>query len=205
MFTVLFGWLLFRKKLSRVRILALLLSTVGVVIATGTGNAVALKGILLAITSAITYAGYLIGIERTSIGRMDSMKSMFYMCVVNAAAVAIFDLPGGNIVYALPGKTFLYTLIMAIANSVFAYVLLIVGIKLIGAGNAAIFSMMEPVSGVAAGVLFLHEGLPINKLISCLLILVAVGIPIFNDYRGERKENEKISTEKHKNAEAGKG
>ena len=55
------------------------------------------------------------------------------------------------------------------------------GIRFIGAGNAAIFSMLEPVSGVAAGVIFLGETLPFMKTVSCVMILTAVMIPIVKD------------------------
>ncbi|MGN0658720.1 MAG: DMT family transporter [Emergencia sp.] len=189
MCTVLLGWILFRQRPDRVKILSLIIATAGVALATGSSDAYAVKGILLAVASALTYAGYLLGIEHTAIGRMDSMKSMFYMCIVNAAAVAVFDLPSGNVVYGLSPLNLLLTFVLAVANSVFAYVLLIAGIKLIGAGNAAIFSMLEPVSGVVFGVLFLSEKLPPLKLISCILILGAVSMPIIRDRRAEGSED----------------
>ena len=97
------------------------------------------------------------------------MKSMFYMCIVNAVVVGLF------------GFAFRYHQLYAAADDVFilfswqclirlfAYVLLIVGIRFIGAGNAAIFSMLEPVSGVAAGVIFLGETLPFMKTVSYAL------------------------------------
>lgn len=181
MFTILLGWMLFHQKPGKVKIAALILATGGVALATGNSDTFAVKGILLAVASAVTYAGYLLGIEQTAIHKMDSMKAMFYMCIFCGVSVSLFDLPSGNIVYGLEPLTLLYTFLLAVANSAFAYVLLIVGIKLIGAGDAAIFSMLEPVSGVAAGVIFLGEGLPAMKLISCILILIAVSIPIIKD------------------------
>ena len=181
MFTVLFGWILFHQRPDRYKAAALVLATLGVVVASGSSDSFAVTGIGLALASAMTYAGYLLGIERSAIGQMDSMKSMFYMCIVNSLAMAVIDLPSGELVYDLPLVVLGLTFILAVANSVFAYVLLIVGIKLIGAGEAAIFSMLEPVSGVVFGVLFLQEQLPPAKLASCLLILTAVAIPIIRD------------------------
>lgn len=187
MFTVLFGWWIFRQRPDRVQCIALVLATIGVAIATGDSNSFALKGILLALASAVTYACYLLGMEKTSIRAMDSMKAMFYMCIINSFAVFLFDLPQGTVVYGLEPKALVYTFIVAVANSAFAYVLLIVGIKKIGAGNVAIFSMLEPVSGVVAGVLFLGEEAPIMKVISCIIILTAVAIPIFRDWKRGRQ------------------
>ena len=189
-FTVLFGRVFFKKKLDRARIFALFLATAGIALATGEGGDFAVKGIVLAVGSAVTYAGYLLGIEHTAVGRMDSMKSMFYMCLVNAAVVALFDLPSGTINYDLPPLTMFYTFLLAALNSAFAYVLLIVGIRFIGAGNAAIFSMLEPVSGVAAGVIFLGETLPFMKAVSCVMILTAVMIPIVKDRNADAQDRE---------------
>ena len=194
-FTVLFGWLFFKKKMNRAKIFALFLATAGVALATGEGGAFAFKGILMAVISAVTYAGYLLGIEESTMKEMDSMKSMFYMCIINSAVTALVNVPMGEIVYALSPLTLFYTLIISVANSAFAYILLIIGIKMIGAGNAAIFSMLEPVSGVVAGVVFLKEKLPFLKLVSCVLILIAVMIPIMKDRSEETDQKHSDKTE----------
>jgi len=187
MFTVLLGWILFHQRPDKYKVIALILATLGVVLASGSSDSFAVTGIVLALISAVTYAAYMQGIEHSAIGRMDSMKSMFYMCIVNAAVTAVVDLPGGDIIYDLSLKPMLLTFVLAIANSAFAYVLLIVGVRLIGAGDAAIFSMLEPVSGVIFCVLFLGEKLPLPKLASCILILIAVAIPIIRDRSREKK------------------
>ena len=182
MFTVVFGFLLFKRKLGKEKIIALILATIGVAMATGNSDMFAAKGILLALLSAVTYAGYLLGIEQTSIQKMDSMKAMFYMCIINGITVFLFDLPSGNVVYGLDPKVMFYTFILAVLNSSFAYVLLIIGIKKIGAGNA--FDLQHAGTCIRLsrpGVIFLQEKLPVMKLVSCIMILGAVMIPILKD------------------------
>lgn len=191
MFTVLFAWIFFRQRPDKVQCIALIMAIAGVVLATGGGSSFAVKGIVLAIASAVTYGSYLLGMEQTSIRSMDSMKSMFYMCIVNAVAVFLFDMGGHNIVYNLEPKAMFYTAVVGIANSAFAYVLLIVGIKKIGASNTAIFSMLEPVFGVIGGLLFLRESAPPMKIISCIIILTAVSLPIIRDFKAGRTETQK--------------
>lgn len=188
MFTVLFSWLIFKKKPDKIQCIALIMATVGVAMATGESDSFAVKGIVIAIISAVTYAGYLLGMENTSIKKMDSMKGMFYMCIVNSAAVFLFDLPTGGVVYALEPKVMLYTFIVGIANSAVAYVMVIVGIKKIGASNVAIFSMLEPVSGVVGGFLLLGEKAPLMKVLSCIIILTAVAVPIGRDWLAGRQK-----------------
>lgn len=180
-FTVLFVRIFFKEKMGTAKIIALIMATVGVILATGEGGAFAMTGIILALMSAVTYAGYITGIEKTAVSRMDSMKAIFYICIIISIALAIVDIPMGNILYCLPGKAMLHTSIVSISNSVIAYVMLVKGIKIIGAGNASIYSMLEPASGIVCGVLFLGEEVTVLKMISCILILTAVTIPILKD------------------------
>lgn len=181
--TVVFSRIFFRKKLDKARILALFFATAGIAIATGEGQAFAVKGVVMAVVSAATYAAYMIGLEQTELAHIDAMKIMFYMCIVNSVAVLLWDMPTGSLVLILPPRAMVYTIIVAIANSAIAHVMLIRGVKLIGAGNAAIFSMFEPVSGVIGGILFLQEAMTGVKLMSCLMILGAVALPILADRR----------------------
>ena len=67
MFTVLFGWVLFRQRPDRYKAAALVLATLGVALATGSSDSYAATGIVLALISAMTYAGYLQGIEHLSL------------------------------------------------------------------------------------------------------------------------------------------
>lgn len=186
-FTVLIGRLFFKTKLDWSRAVALILATSGIAVASGGANSVAMKGIIMAVASAITFAIYMVGLERTSAGKMNSMVAMMYMCLANTVVVVLIDIPMGEIIYALSPKAFLCTAIVALGNSALGYVLLMVGIKLIGAGNAAIYSMLEPVFGVIMGVIFLGEGLPLTKFISCALVLVGVVIPMIRDLRCEKE------------------
>lgn len=182
--TVALGFICFRKKPGKLKIFALLLATAGVVMATGQEQSFALKGIVLALLSALTYAAYMIGVEQTGVKNMNSMKAMLYMCAVNTVCVFLIDIPVGDIVYGLSAEAMIYTFIVAVSNSAIAHVLLIKGIKFIGAGNAAVFSMLEPVSGVIGGIFFLGEGASALKLVSCAVILTAVMIPILADRKG---------------------
>lgn len=184
--TILCGFLIFKDKLEINRIIALILAFVGVALASGAEGSFGIIGVILAVASAVTYSAYLISIEKTAISDMHPMKAMFYMCLINTIVLPIIDLPFGEIVYNLHFIPLIYTFVVSTANSLFAYVLLIIGIKLIGAGNASIFSTLEPLSGVICGVLILGETMSVIKSISCILILIAVMIPIYSDIKNQK-------------------
>ena len=177
-FTPVIGWLFFREKMKAPKWIALILATGGVAISSLTSDTFQITGIILATASGVTYALYFICMERTSLRNMNSFKVAMYMALINGIAIALFDIPFGKINYALPPLAFWYTFIMAVATSIFAAILLQIGIKHLGAGTASIFYTIQPVSSVLAGWLFLNELMNGEKILSCILVLTAVTIII---------------------------
>ena len=177
-FTAVIGWLLFREKMKLPKWIALLLATSGVAVSGLTSDTFQITGIVLATLSGVTYALYFICMERTALRDMHSFKVAMYMALINGIATAAFDLPFGKINYALPPLAFLYTFIMAAATSIFAAILLQMGIKRLGANTASIFYTIQPVSSVLAGWLFLNELMNGEKILSCVLVLTAVTLII---------------------------
>lgn len=191
--TVLLGWILFRDKMTPQKILALCLATGGILLSGLNGSAFAITGVALATASALTYASYMLGLEKSCLSSMNVYKTAFYMGIFNAAAIALFDLPTRNIVYRLPPLTMLLTAIVALCTSCLAVALLQKGICTLGAGNAAIFSMFEPLTSVLTGWLILHEDMSWQKAGSCLLVLSAVAIMILADRKKGSSPAEKAA------------
>ena len=185
LFTSLFCLIFFRDRLSPGKIAALVLATAGVALTGGRTESAAVSGVILAISSAVTFACYLTGMDKSCLRDMDVYKVSFYVALLNAAVMALFDLPFGRIVYLLPPAAFSLTAVIAACTSFLAIVLLQIGIQILGAGSAAVFSMFEPITCVIAGWLLLHEEMTALKALSCLLILGGVSILIFSDRKKE--------------------
>ena len=181
-FTIILGYLLFRDRLGKVKILSLIMATAGMVMATGSSG-FNITGVAIAAASGLTYAGYLLALEKTSIGKMDNMKAMLYICIFSSIFTLVCDVFARDIAFILPAKAMLYTVIFAVLNSCIAHVILIKGVKYIGAGNASIYSMFEPVSSVIGGMVILGESITPLKTLSCVIIFTAVLIPAVSDIR----------------------
>lgn len=177
-FTAVIGWLFFREKMKAPKWVALILATGGVAVSGLTSDTFQITGVILAAASGVTYALYFICMERTALRDMHSFKVAMYMALINGMAIALFDIPFGRINYALPPLAFWYTFIMAAATSIFAAILLQMGIRRLGAGTASIFYTIQPVSSVLAGWFFLNELMNVEKILSCVLVLTAVTIII---------------------------
>ena len=198
-FTVAGSFLIFGNRMSKTKILALALAMFGIVLAGGSVENSNFLGVGLAIISAITYSGYMIGTEHTEVNNMDVMKVMFYTCIFNSIFLAATDLPKGMINYGLPFKVLFCSFIVAASNSILAYYFLMEAIKRIGAGNVAIYSVLEPLTGILTGIFILGETLTLKAALSCIVIFSAIIIPIFFDFKEDRRrrlERNRIHREK---------
>lgn len=184
-FTIALGYLLFRDRLGKVKIISLVMATVGMGMATGSSG-FNITGVTVAAASGLTYAGYLLALEKTSIKTMDNMKAMLYICIFSCIFTLGCDVFAHDITFILPLRAMIYTVIFAVLNSCVAHVILIKGVKYIGAGNASIYSMFEPVSSVIGGMLILRETITPLKTLSCIIIFTAVLIPAVSDMRKEK-------------------
>ena len=175
-FVALICRIFYHEKLGTARLIALLCAVTGVFLFMERGGGFALSGIFLAAGSGLTYAAYMVGVDKLGLKEMDPIKLSFYMAAAVAAGVLLYDLPSGEIVFALPAKAFWYTFILAISTSFFAVVLLQIGIKYLSATTAALFSLFEPICGSLTGALFLNEPITIVKAIGSVVILFAAVI-----------------------------
>lgn len=165
----------FREKLGRVKTIALIAATAGVLCFMGNLQNAGLTGIILASASGLTYAVYMSGMDKFGLKEEDPFKIAFYMALMGSILMLIYNIPTGQIVFALPPTALLYTLIISLCTSFLGVMLLQIGIKYLSATTAAIFCLFEPVASSICGVLFLGEGFSVMKIIGSIVILAAAG------------------------------
>ncbi|MEG2928743.1 MAG: DMT family transporter [Oscillospiraceae bacterium] len=169
--------LIFKEKVTKTKVLAIVLSTLGVcMFFEGTITPTAFLGIGLAVLSGITYCFYMVYMSRSGLSEMFPFKLSFYICTTNATLMFIYAMATGNLIFNLPLRVWGMKAVVSLCTSIMGISFLQIGIKHIGASNAAIFSLFEPISGVVLGVLILKESCNVRTLVGCVLILVAVAI-----------------------------
>lgn len=168
------SFFLFGSKIGRLKALALAASVCGIALFFQPGQGTHFTGYGLALLSSITYTIYMLGVERTSLGKMHYFKLSMYICVVSAALSGLLGLVTRRLTFQLTSSAWVYSFLVAMLVSIGAITLFQMGITLIGASSTAILSMLEPITGVAFGVLVLGETLSLPKLAGCVLILAGV-------------------------------
>lgn len=177
-FVALICFLIYKEKLSVQKLAALILAVTGIFFFADKNQTSGWIGLILAVASGLTYSFYMIGIEKKGLKDIDPYKVSFYIALSVSCALLIYNIPTHSIIFTLPPKAMLYTLIISFCTSFLAVVLLQSGIKYLGASTAAILCLFEPVAGMISGALFLNEQITVSKSIGCILIITAVVILI---------------------------
>ncbi len=182
---------LFREKLGKIKLLCLLGASIGILFFADRNSSGNLAGVLMALASGATYSIYMVGVDKKGLKELNPFQLTLYFSIVIGAAILVYGLITGSLVWKLSPLAYFYTAVVAVGASFFAVVLLQLGIKYLGASTAAIFCMFEPVTGVAAGSLFLGEPATPSKIVGCVMILASVTALVVSD----RKKAEEPSAE----------
>ena len=164
----------FGDRLTPATLFALASCFAGVILSAGKIGGGGLTGMILALLSGVTFAGYMIYADKTALKEMHFLKLSFWLCVMLALFSGAFGFFSGTLTFALTPKAWCYSFIVSFFTSMGAVTLLQLGIKLTGATTASILSTFEPITSVVLGIVVLGEEISLPKTIGCLCIIAGV-------------------------------
>ena len=165
----------FKERASVMMILSIVLSVIGILLLyQGDGDAkMSLWGVVLVLISSLTYAVYIVVVNRTQIS-MPPFKMTFYIMAFAAVIVALYSLvvPDGRLM-AIPSWTALgWICMVAIVPTIIAMTMLNIGILHAGSTPTAILGALEPVTAVCISV-FVFDGLFTARLVCGIALILA--------------------------------
>lgn len=169
---------IFKEKLSFITIICLLMATAGIALlykGEG-GSTLSLTGTLLVIISALTYAIYIVGVNRSRLKNMNTIKVTFYVLLFGWSLFAIRSLFEGGIQIPPADKWYLWGNLLALGLLPTAISLLTttIAIQLIGSTPTAILGALEPATAIFFGITVFNETLTIRETCGLALIIIAV-------------------------------
>ncbi len=170
----------FKERKSIVLFLAALLSLIGVALMcwSGEGN-INMIGVAIASLTVITYSVYIVGINKSSVGKMNPEILTFYILLSGAILFLIFAVTSPTGVEFIPNTTALWQLLLlAFLPTVISDLTLILAIKYAGSTITSILGSMEPLVAVLIGVFYFSEYFNLNSAFGILLILISVSLVI---------------------------
>jgi len=171
-FVTVWAWALGGHLPARLTLAALLCAVVGaaIVVGAGTGLAIDGVGVVLALTTAVSYSAYLTGVDRL-ITRTGTLTGA--MWVSAGASVGLFVY--ANVVghWQLPSGAAEWAPLLGMGlSSAGAFFFLMEALSRIGAVRTAIVSAMEPLAAAILGFVFLDEIVTLGVAVGGVLILV---------------------------------
>lgn len=173
--------LFFKDKVSLPLVVAVFMAILGVFLLSSSGatGEIHLVGLLLVLTTVVTYAVYIVGVNKSCVQRMDGLKLTFYVLLMGAVVFGTNLLLRGEVLDPIPdGETGIYLLLLALIPTLVSDFTLILSVQYVGSTTTAVLGCMEPLTAVVMGVLFLQERLEGGQVTGILIILLAVSLVI---------------------------
>ncbi|HBA86516.1 MAG TPA: EamA family transporter [Geobacter sp.] len=137
--------------------IALVVCTVGLVLLLGASfEGVRLEGVLSALGAASIYSCYII-IGNRILKNLDPMVTSLWVCTTAGLAFLLYGLATGELIYSMSPSGWLSILGIAMLPTLIGVIGFFAGLRLIGATNASIISMLEPLITVVLSALLLGE------------------------------------------------
>ena len=150
------------EKIKKKQILSLSFALVGIICFMSKGNG-SLFGYFLAIASGLTYAFYLVKMDKTGLVKMNALKLSFYLALFTTIEIFTMNLFMQDVVFKMDAIAYGLLLVLALSSSFLATVLLQKGVLLLGSTRASFICLLEPVTSMVVGILWLNEAFTLNK------------------------------------------
>ena len=170
----------FHERIRVGTVLSILLSFAGVLLLYwgDSGGTLHIGGVILVLVSALTYALYIIVVDKSPLA-MSSFKINFYVLFYCAAGMALFALLSGQPLQLPPTpRAWLWVSWLAVVPAIMALVMMVYAAKYIGSTPTAILGALEPTTAVLIGVFVFAEPFSLRLLLGILLILASVTIVV---------------------------
>lgn len=161
------------EKIKKKQIISLSFALVGIICFMSKGNG-SLFGYFLAIASGLTYAFYLVKMDKTGLVKMNAFKLSFYLALFTTIEIFTMNLFMQDVVFKMDAIAYGLLLVLALSSSFLATVLLQKGVLLLGSTRASFICLLEPVTSMIVGILWLNEAFTFNKGLGGLAIIISL-------------------------------
>lgn len=170
----------FHERVTVATVLSIVLACTGISLLYkgGDGTTLSLTGVLLVFLSSLSYAVYIVGINRSSLKNLPTEKLTFY-CLVFGSLVFVVRLRECTELQSIPtAALWVNAVSLALFPTIVSLVTMAGAIRRIGSTPTAILGALEPVTALFFGVAVFGEAFTLRIGTGVLLILVAVTLII---------------------------
>lgn len=163
----------YRDAIDKKTIRSLFIMLIGITCFMEQVNINQVQGLVLALLSAITYAIYLVQMEKRKLSHIHPLHFSLYLSVYTCILLMAVNAVTRSIHPYTDLMNFGFLFLISFM-SLLSIVCLQAGAKHLGSKLVSLFSLFEPITSLLLGVIFLNETVQFMKIIGCILILCAV-------------------------------
>ena len=166
---------LFHAKITKIKLLCCFLCMIGIIsfYTPGDGN-FSPKGMILALVSGVTYAGYIILLAKSGFQSMSPYKTGAWLCFFAMIVIVIISIISNQVALNMTLTGWILSVLYGFVSSGIANVAFINGNKLVGPQAASLLSTFEPLTSVFVDVVVYDESFTLRSVIGILSILASV-------------------------------
>lgn len=165
---------------------AAIVSIAGVALLNWTGGEVNYEGIATVLITVVTYAIYIVGVNKSGVDKMDPIPLTFYVLLSGALMFAAFAEMTTGIEPIKDWNTGLNLALLALVPTVVSDLTLVMAVKRVGSTVTSVLGSMEPLVAVMVGILYFGEPFGFKSALGLVLIIGAVIVVILKS--GNKKE-----------------
>lgn len=172
----------FKERLQPVTVLsiALALAGIGMLYRSSEGATLSLTGTILVAASAVSYASYIVGINKPVLKGIATLKVTFYILISGLTVFASRFILGEDFITPEPEQWYLWGNLIALAvfPTAISFLCTTSAIQYIGSTPTAILGALEPVTAIFFGITVFGEDLSLREGTGIAMIIVAVTMVI---------------------------
>ena len=180
-FVVILSFIFLKIKISRYQLYAILVTYLGICMVflpeiEINNPSTALRGSLLVLLSAVTYASYVFG-SGWLIPKFGAIRFTSYVMIVSSILIITQFMIESKMnvnVLIFPKEVYIYGLLIALFSTVIPSFLISYAIKELGANQFSIFGSIGPISTIILAYLFLEERLISLQLLGSIIVMMGV-------------------------------
>lgn len=165
---------LYRERVSPGKAAAIVLAAGGIVLMAEFSARLHIAGVLLALSSGLTYAIFVVANRKSAFSTLPPLVIVFYTTAALTVFFAGQSALTGKLIAPSTPFAWLCTVMVGLLCSLFALCMLNMAIRTIGATNAAIGNLLEPLTSLAAGAIIYGDRVDLRTGIGCGLVFAAV-------------------------------
>lgn len=156
------------------------------------GATIQWRGLVAVLITVVTYATYIVGVNRSSVSKMEGRKMTFYVLFCSAMLFLLnLMVRNGGVIDPIPDSAaLLRLLLLALVPTLLSDLALIYAIQLVGSTTTAILGCMEPLTAVVIGIVCFGERFSAMQAAGVVVVLAAVTLVIMAERWGKRPLSE---------------